>query len=145
MIREQFGFERWMIVGGSWGATLALAYAEAHPERVSSIVLRATFLGTRAELEGAFLDALPRFYPDLSEDFLGLLSPDERARPLDAYYRRILDSDPAGAWPGGARLARHRTDSVRTRAGTGAARSRRAELVAAAAGHAVHGSALFPE
>src|ERR1700686_839593 len=69
-IREHFGFERWMIVGGSWGATLALAYAEAHPERVSSIVLRATFLGTRAELEGAFLDALPRFYPDLSDDFL---------------------------------------------------------------------------
>jgi proline iminopeptidase len=92
-IREQFGFERWMIVGGSWGATLALAYAEAHPRRVSSIVLRATFLGTRAELEGAFLDALPRFYPDLSEDFLKLLSADERARPLDAYYRRILDSD----------------------------------------------------
>jgi proline iminopeptidase len=92
-IREQFGFKRWMIVGGSWGATLALAYAEAHPERVSSIVLRATFLGTRAELEGAFLNALPRFYPDLGEDFLKLLSPDERARPLDAYYRRILDSD----------------------------------------------------
>jgi len=92
-IREQFGFERWMIVGGSWGATLALAYAEAHPERVSSIVLRATFLGTRAELEDAFLNALPHFYPDLSEDFLKLLSPDERARPLDAYYRRILDSD----------------------------------------------------
>src|SRR5512142_602020 len=60
-IREQFGFERWMIVGGSWGATLALAYAETHPERVSSIVLRATFLGTRAELEDAFLNALPRF------------------------------------------------------------------------------------
>jgi proline iminopeptidase len=92
-IREQFGIERWMIVGGSWGATLALAYAQAHPERVSSIVLRATFLGSRAELEGAFLDALPRFYPDLSEDFLKLLSPDERTRPLDAYYRRILDSD----------------------------------------------------
>jgi proline iminopeptidase len=92
-IRKQFGFERWTIVGGSWGATLALAYAEAHPERVSSIVLRATFLGTRAELEGAFLNALPRFYPDLGEDFLKLLSPDERARPLDAYYRRILDSD----------------------------------------------------
>ena len=48
MIREQFGFQRWMIVGGSWGATLALAYAQAHPERVSGIVLRATFLGTRA-------------------------------------------------------------------------------------------------
>ena len=95
IIREKFGFERWMIVGGSWGATLALAYAQAHPDRVTGIVLRATFLGTRAELEGAFLDALPRFYPDLSDDFLKLLPPEERAQPLDAYWRRILDSDPA--------------------------------------------------
>ena len=47
-IREKFGFERWMIVGGSWGATLALAYAQAHPDRVTGIVLRATFLGTIA-------------------------------------------------------------------------------------------------
>src|SRR5580692_4109017 len=73
MIREQFGLQRWMIVGGSWGATLALAYAQAHPQRVSGIVLRATFLGTRGELNGAFLDALPRFYPDLNDDFVGLL------------------------------------------------------------------------
>jgi proline iminopeptidase len=95
MIREKFGITRWMIVGGSWGATLALAYAQAHPDRVTGIVLRATFLGTRAELEGAFLDALPRFYPDLSDDFLGALTPQERAQPLDAYFRRILGADPA--------------------------------------------------
>ncbi|OIQ73383.1 proline iminopeptidase [mine drainage metagenome] len=87
--------ERWMIVGGSWGATLALAYAQAHPDRVSGIVLRATFLGTRSELEGAFLDALPRFYPDLADDFSSLLPEAERAKPLDAYWRRILDADPA--------------------------------------------------
>jgi proline iminopeptidase len=95
IIRQTFGFERWMIVGGSWGATLALAYAQAHPDRVTGIVLRAAFLGTRAELDGAFLDALPRFYPDLSDDFLKLLPQEERALPLDAYWRRILDSDPA--------------------------------------------------
>ena len=95
MIREQFGIARWMVVGGSWGATLALAYAQAHPDRVSGIVLRATFLGTRTELDGAFLNALPRFYPGLSDDFLGLLPPEERAEPLDAYYRRILDPDAA--------------------------------------------------
>ena len=94
-IREKFGFERWMVVGGSWGATLALAYAEAHPERVSGIVLRATFLGTRAELEGAFYNALPRLYPELYEDFLNALPVEERAHPIDAYYRRILDSDAA--------------------------------------------------
>ena len=94
-IREKFGLQRWMIVGGSWGATLALAYAQMHPERVTGIVLRATFLGTRQELEGAFLDALPRLHPGLHEDFLGVLAADEREKPLDAFFRRILDSDPA--------------------------------------------------
>ena len=104
-----------MVVGGSWGATLALAYAQAHPERVTGIVLRATFLGTRAELEGAFLNALPRFYPELYEDFLGVLPEEERAQPLEAYWRRILDPDPAvhgpprapGARPSGF-FPRHR-------------------------------------
>ena len=94
-IREKFGFERWMVVGGSWGATLALAYAQTHPDRVTGIVLRATFLGTRQELEAAFLDVLPRFYPALHADFLNVLPPDERARPIDAYLRRILDLDSA--------------------------------------------------
>jgi proline iminopeptidase len=93
MIREKFGFERWMIVGGSWGATLALAYAQAHPHRVSGIVLRATFLGTRTELEGAFYNALPRLYPGLYDDFVGALPEQERAQPIDAYFRRILDPD----------------------------------------------------
>jgi len=92
-IRERFGFARWMVVGGSWGATLALAYAQAHPDRVSGLVLRATFLGTRDELEDVFLRALPRFYPGLYEDFLKLLPEHERAAPLAAYYRRILDPD----------------------------------------------------
>src|ERR1700686_2131409 len=81
-IREKFSFERWMVVGGSWGATLALAYAQVHPDRVTGIVLRATFLGTRAELEAAFLDALPRFHPELSDDFLKVLPSEERAQPL---------------------------------------------------------------
>jgi len=93
MIREKFSFERWMVVGGSWGATLALAYAQAHPNRVSGIVLRATFLGTRDELDAAFLKTLPRFYPGLSDDFIGLLPEAERALPLEAYWRRILDPE----------------------------------------------------
>jgi len=95
MIREKFGFERWMVVGGSWGATLALAYAQAHPDRVTGIVLRATFLGTRKEIEGGFLEVLPRFYPALHADFLNVLPQQERAQPINAYFRRILDSDAA--------------------------------------------------
>ncbi|MCK1714942.1 MULTISPECIES: prolyl aminopeptidase [unclassified Bradyrhizobium] len=94
-IRDKFGFARWMVVGGSWGATLALAYAEAHPDRVSGIALRATFLGTRAEVEAAFAARLAQFYPALHADFLTLLPPEERERPVHAYWRRILDSDPA--------------------------------------------------
>lgn len=110
IIREKFGIGRWMIVGGSWGATLALAYAQAHPDRVSGIVLRATFLGTRAELEGAFAGVLPRFYPGLSDDFLSVLAPEERAQPLDAYWRRILDPDPAVHGP--AARAWHDTERI---------------------------------
>jgi proline iminopeptidase len=120
LIREKFGITRWMIAGGSWGATLALAYAQAHPDRVTGIVLRATFLGTRSELEGAFIDVLPRFYPDLSDDFLKLLPPEERAQPLDAYWRRILDFDPqvhgpaARAWGDTERiLSEHVSGRVR--------------------------------
>ena len=92
MIREKFGFEQWMIVGGSWGATLALAYAQAHPDSVAGIVLRATFLGTRREIENGFLGVLPRFYPGLYDDFMSVLPQEERAQPLEAYFRRILDS-----------------------------------------------------
>jgi proline iminopeptidase len=94
-IREKFGFERWMLAGGSWGATLALAYAQAHPDRVTGIVLRATFLGTRAEIENGFLSSLPRFYPGLFEDFISVLPLGERVQPIEAYFRRILDPDPA--------------------------------------------------
>jgi proline iminopeptidase len=58
-------------------------------------VLRATFLGTMREIENGFLDVLPRFFPGLYDDFLGVLPEAERARPIEAYFRRILDSDPA--------------------------------------------------
>jgi proline iminopeptidase len=112
LIRAEFGFERWLVVGGSWGATLALAYAQAHPARVSGLVLRATFLGTRAELETAFCQTLPQFYPALHQDFLSLLSDEERRAPLDAYWRRILDPDPAIHGP--AARAWHDTERILT-------------------------------
>lgn len=94
-IREAFGIERWLIVGGSWGATLALAYAERYPERTAGLLLRAVFLGTRAELDWAFVDGPKRLRPDLAADFAALLDPAERADPIPAYWRRILDPDPA--------------------------------------------------
>jgi len=92
-IRAKFGFERWMVIGGSWGATLALAYAQTHPERVTGIVLRATFLGTMQEIENGFLVTLPRFYPGLYDDFMSVLPEEERGQPIRSYFRRILDSN----------------------------------------------------
>lgn len=109
-IRARLGFAQWMVVGGSWGATLALAYAQAHPQRVSGIVLRATFLGTRAELDAAFIDVLPRHYPMLHEDFLSILRPDERAQPLEGYWRRLRDPDAAVHGP--AARAWYGTESI---------------------------------
>ena len=110
LIRRKFAIERWMVVGGSWGATLALAYAQAHPECVSAIVLRATFLGTRKEIEVAFCETLPRFYPDLGADFLSVLPEHERDAPLDAYWRRVLDPEPAVHGP--AARAWHDTERI---------------------------------
>jgi proline iminopeptidase len=120
LIREKFGFERWMVVGGSWGATLALAYAQTHPDRVTGLVLRATFLGTMREVENGFLGMLPRFYPALYDDFVSVLPEEERAQPLQAYFRRILDPDAAvhapaaRAWGEIERiLSEHRPNRVR--------------------------------
>jgi proline iminopeptidase len=120
LIREKFGLERWMIVGGSWGATLALAYAQAHPDRVTGLVLRATFLGTTREVENGFLNVLPRFYPALYDDFMSMLPEEERSQPLQAYFRRILDPDAAvhapaaRAWGETERiLSEHRPNRVR--------------------------------
>ncbi len=119
-IREKFAFERWMVVGGSWGATLALAYAEMHPQRVSGIVLRATFLGTIEEIEDGFLSSLPRLHPGLSQDFLSLLTPEQRSQPIRSYFRRILDPDPvvhapaARAWGETERiLSEHKPNRTR--------------------------------
>lgn len=107
-IRERLGIDRWLVVGGSWGATLALAYAQKHPQRVSGLVLRATFLGTQGELDHAFGTTLARLYPDLHADFLAVLSEGERGDPLRAYWRRILDPDPIVHRP--AAIAWHDTE-----------------------------------
>ena len=94
-LRQHLGLERWLIVGGSWGATLGLAYAEQYPERVSGLALRAVFLGTRAELEAAFCRRLKDFHPDLHlalAAHLPALPPEAR---LPALWQLILSEEPA--------------------------------------------------
>lgn len=93
-IRAHLGIDRWIVVGGSWGSTLGLAYAQAHPERVAGIVLRAIFLGTASEVAWAFVDGPRRFRPELYDAFVGQLPESERADPIQAYVARLTDPDP---------------------------------------------------
>lgn len=90
-LRMALGIDAWHVFGGSWGATLALAYAEAHPDRVRGIVLRSVFLGTPAELDWAFLTALPAFFPARSQALQAVMA----GRGLAALWAAILDPDPA--------------------------------------------------
>jgi proline iminopeptidase len=94
-IREALDIERWMVVGGSWGSLLALAYAEAFPSRVTAIALRAVFLGGAEEIDWAFVRGPRIFYPELWRRFVGLLPEAERAEPLRAYGARLMNPDPA--------------------------------------------------
>ncbi len=93
-IRETLGIERWLVVGGSWGSTLAVAYGEAHPDQVTGMVLRAVFLGTPAEARWAFASAAQTFYPEIWESFVALLPEDERGDPLASYGARLMHPDP---------------------------------------------------
>jgi len=96
-LREQLGIERWLVFGGSWGSTLALAYAERHPERVTALVLRGIFLLRRSELEWFYQSPLgaASIYPDLWEKYLEPIPPEERGDLMHAYYRRLTSSDAA--------------------------------------------------
>lgn len=102
-LRVHFGFEKMLIVGGSWGSTLALAYAQAHPERVAGLVMRAVFLGTDEEVDWAFRRAPQQLRPDLYESFVAALPEGERADPLNAYVARLRDPDPAVHGPAARR------------------------------------------
>ena len=94
-IRTLLGVERWVVVGGSWGATLALAYAQTHPGRVLGMALRGIFLGTAAEWTWAFRDGPRIFRPELWDRLVSSLPVAERADPCGALVRRLADPDPA--------------------------------------------------
>lgn len=92
-IRKTMHIKSWLVVGGSWGATLAIAYAQKCPQHVNRMVLRSVFLGTEDELRQAFITIPKKFYPEVFDSFMALLSVYERKDPLNAYYRRILSDD----------------------------------------------------
>jgi proline iminopeptidase len=96
-LREMFGVERWQAFGGSWGSTLALAYAEAHPDRVTELVLRGIFLLRKRELDWFYQEGASHLYPDRWEEYVAPIPPAERGDLMRAYHRRLTGSDPAAA------------------------------------------------
>ncbi len=92
-LRERLGIERWLVFGGSWGSTLAIAYAEAHPERVTGLVLRGIFLCRKQEIDW-FLYGMRWIFPEIWRRFAEAVPEAERDDLLGAYHRRLVDPDP---------------------------------------------------
>jgi proline iminopeptidase len=92
-LREHLGIKQFLLFGGSWGSTLALAYAEAHPDRCLGLVIRGIFLGRPVEIDW-FLYGLKTVFPEAWRDLVSVLPEQERGDILGSFYRRLLDEDP---------------------------------------------------
>ena len=94
-LRELCGVEQWLVFGGSWGSTLALAYAETHPQRVSELVLRGIYTLTQAELQWYYQYGVSEMHPDKWEQFIAPIPPAERDDLMHAYHKRLTGADEA--------------------------------------------------
>jgi proline iminopeptidase len=92
-LRNHLGIDRWLVFGGSWGSTLALAYGEAHPERCTGLILRGIFLCRKSEIDW-FLYGLRNLFPEAWRAFSGAIPQSERGDLLSAYHKRLIDPDP---------------------------------------------------
>ena len=122
-LREHLGIHRWLVFGGSWGSTLALAYAETHPARVTELVLRGIFLLRRWELEWFYQSpgGAAALFPDLWERYIEPIPPAERGEMMRAYYARLTSEDPGvraraaqawSSWEGATSYLRTAADYV---------------------------------
>jgi len=93
-LRQTLGIEKWVVFGGSWGSTLALAYAQTHPERVLGLILRGIFLLRRKELLWFYQEGASWLFPDAWEEYLKPIPEVERGDLMSAYHRRLTSDDP---------------------------------------------------
>ncbi len=94
-VRVHLGIDRWQVFGGSWGSTLALAYAETHPDRVTELVLRGIFLLREQEIRWFYQEGAHMIYPDAWEAYLNAIPKSEHHDLVGAYYKRLTSSDKA--------------------------------------------------
>ncbi|MGB4858534.1 MAG: prolyl aminopeptidase [Dokdonella sp.] len=92
-LRAHLSIDRWQVFGGSWGSTLALAYAQSHPERVTELVLRGIFMLRRAELEWFYQKGADAIFPDVWENYLAAIPVAEQGDLMSAYHRRLTGDD----------------------------------------------------
>ena len=116
-LRHHLGVDKFILFGGSWGSTLALAYAIAYPEHVESLILRGIFLGTADEVSW-FLHDMGRFFPEAHERFISFIPENERDDVLTAYYQRLISNNPAIYQPAADRWASYETSCSTLRAGS---------------------------
>lgn len=93
VIRQHLKIDNWVVFGGSWGSTLGLVYAQAHPEAVLGLILRGIFLCSRREIQWFYQDGASRIFPDYWEDFLRPIPEAERGDLVGAYYKRLVGDD----------------------------------------------------
>lgn len=93
VIRQYLGVDKWLVFGGSWGSTLALVYAEAHPDRVSGLVLRGIFLCRPADIYWFYQYGASQIFPEFWEEYLAPIPEDERYDLVEAYYERLTSDD----------------------------------------------------
>jgi proline iminopeptidase len=110
-LRAHLGVERWVVFGGSWGSTLALAYAEAHPQRCLGLVLRGVFLARAFEFDW-FMHGMRMIFPEAARAFVEHLPEAERGDLLGNYHRRLTDPDPAVHGPAAAAWDRYEGSCV---------------------------------
>lgn len=94
-LREHLGVDRWLVFGGSWGSTLALSYAETHPDRVTALVLRGIFLCRPKEIEWFYQKGADAIFPDLFEQYVSVIPEDERGNIVSVFHRRLTSEDEA--------------------------------------------------
>ncbi|MBX9766780.1 MAG: prolyl aminopeptidase, partial [Bdellovibrionales bacterium] len=92
-IRSHLGIEKWMVFGGSWGSTLALAYGICHPERTTHLILRGIFMLRKEEIDWFYQEGASYLFPDVWEEYLSPIPEAERGDMVSAYYQRLTSSD----------------------------------------------------
>jgi proline iminopeptidase len=105
-LREHFGLKRWVVAGGSWGSTLALAYAETHPRSCAGLIVSGIFLGRKNDHDW-WWNGPRAIFPEIWEELLDFLPPEERGEARAALHRRIMSGDPAVSGPAARALIRY--------------------------------------